>query len=1279
MNFKKVLTFGVMAALACGIATVNMAPERVSAAGGNLLSESDTTVSEGKHIHQAGDAFDFDPATLGGQAKCADRSLRVLQNEKLDCDMAVVDGQKVWTSSLDVDYSAKFTYAEITLATYNHVGIVVGVDGDGVYHTIQMEVYKQGAGDHRGFLFEGSSAKDGTDPFHTTTIVTQDYEVGNGFTMSIHKSGNDYAVSIDGNEIATRTIEGLTPTFGLYIFGTYTTYSEASFKYDADVTSYVKSSLLDRARKSTSYVVDDNFTIGGNIRGWSDVATASGKTAAFGTNDGKDIRRFDQVDVSKSAIDDKLVDPSTLSVYYSADITYTGRTNENGAIGLLIGKKALPNGTRYITLNIEANRGHSLFYYFDVNEAGTTTVEANIESYLFLNGVHHVLSEGQSYKFEVLKVGDKYSIYFDGAAVFEEYTGSLDGSELLDGIEPVFGITSNWVEASYNNLTFKVLDKGFSIKSIIIDDDVVAARMNRNVVFKNNYAVSGNVRASGEDVITAEGKNATIADTWGRDARVFSNISLNNLRIAGEKPEDLTDLSVYYSANIKFGGNNDQYGSFGFLVGTSPLENGGTRYINLVIEPGRGFPFFYIFDANADGGVTSEANLNQGVMLNESVKHPLKADDEFRLEVIKNADTYSIFFNGEVMLKGITSEFAEIPGKEIDNVTPVFGLCTYSCKAELSNLEFKVLNEGAYLIDPEVEAARKYDSRNLLADEDTRVSGLLINNPGFQGDRFDFDGNTLTGNAWCTDRTMRSLINYDMYNKHVLIDGVKTSKAACDVYYSCTFTYNQITLNTYNHIGIVVGKGADGNYRSIQLECYQEGSSDHRGFIFTGTSAGVDVTPIYTDSKIEASDYAAGASWTMEIIKRGNDYSVFINGIKYVTTTIEDLVPEYGIYSYGTYGELSNMCCKIISPYEEYTPDEDTTLKTFKIDGESVPGFVPEVTEYTIYADKSEWPTEESEVECETTSSLSTWSKVIDAENGKVTVTVLSEAGYTQDYVVQFAEPLSEDATLASLKIKGQSVEIADVMNFTAPAHVKSLAVSDIIATPNDGKASAEVTVSGNIVTIVVTAESGATKTYVVNVTWNLSANANLSALKVNGESVKDFKPETTEYTVQVNKAITAEDIEAIAADDYATVRVAAGEKKFTITVTAENGTTKVYTLNVVEAKELLVSISASGAKSEFTKGDTFESTGLKVTATYADGSTKDVTAEAKLNLDNVDMAVEGKQVVGVEFGGKTTSYEITVKAKGGCGGTIAAGGAMIALIATAGAIIFSKKRRNIK
>ena len=84
-----------------------------------------------------------------------------------------------------------------------------------------------------------------------------------------------------------------------------------------------------------------------------------------------------------------------------------------------------------------------------------------------------------------------------------------------------------------------------------------------------------------------------------------------------------------------------------------------------------------------------------------------------------------------------------------------------------------------------------------------------------------------------------------------------------------------------------------------------------------------------------------------------------------------------------------------------------------------------------------------------------------------------------------------------------------------------------------------------------------------------------------------------------------------------------------------------------------LESIAVSGQQTVFTVGDTFAFDG-KVTATYSDGTTKDITASAKVSTP--DLSTAGTKEVTVSYTEndvtKTTKYNITVKTAGAHAGT---------------------------
>lgn len=95
----------------------------------------------------------------------------------------------------------------------------------------------------------------------------------------------------------------------------------------------------------------------------------------------------------------------------------------------------------------------------------------------------------------------------------------------------------------------------------------------------------------------------------------------------------------------------------------------------------------------------------------------------------------------------------------------------------------------------------------------------------------------------------------------------------------------------------------------------------------------------------------------------------------------------------------------------------------------------------------------------------------------------------------------------------------------------------------------------------------------------SLSNNANLSALSGSAGSLSPkFSQGTTSYTVNVSNDVTDFNVFATAADKAATVKVPSttklklGKNTIKVVVTAANGSTKTYTLNVIRSEEPVTS-----------------------------------------------------------------------------------------------------------
>lgn len=176
----------------------------------------------------------------------------------------------------------------------------------------------------------------------------------------------------------------------------------------------------------------------------------------------------------------------------------------------------------------------------------------------------------------------------------------------------------------------------------------------------------------------------------------------------------------------------------------------------------------------------------------------------------------------------------------------------------------------------------------------------------------------------------------------------------------------------------------------------------------------------------------------------------------------------------------------------------------------------------------------------------------------------------------------STDATLKSLSLSDGTLAPAfDPATTSYTAHVNnSVASVTINATASDAKAivtgddTRSLLVGDNPFTVTVTAENGTPKEYKITITRAAaSTDATLKELSLsNGTLAPAFDPATTSYTANVGNSVTNVTINATANDPKATVAgngtktLAEGVKTFTVTVTAENGSTASYTVTITRA-----------------------------------------------------------------------------------------------------------------
>ena len=266
------------------------------------------------------------------------------------------------------------------------------------------------------------------------------------------------------------------------------------------------------------------------------------------------------------------------------------------------------------------------------------------------------------------------------------------------------------------------------------------------------------------------------------------------------------------------------------------------------------------------------------------------------------------------------------------------------------------------------------------------------------------------------------------------------------------------------------------------------------------------------------------------------------------------------------------------------------------------------------------------------------------------------------------------DATLSALTVSDgtNDVPLTPAFASATAGYTASVdnSVDSVTVTPTANDPSATVTVEGSEVTsgtasssialvagspkaisVVVTTPDGTSKTYTVTVTRAMSSDATLSALAVSdGTNDMSLTPEftatTTGYTTSVDNSVDSVTVTPTVNDENATVTVegsavtsgkaspalsltAGVDKDIDVVVTAQNGTSKTYTVTVTRAMSSDATLSAL-AVSDGTNDVPLTPAFASATAGYTasvDNSVDSVTVTPTANDPSATVTVEGSEV----------------------------------------------------
>lgn len=194
----------------------------------------------------------------------------------------------------------------------------------------------------------------------------------------------------------------------------------------------------------------------------------------------------------------------------------------------------------------------------------------------------------------------------------------------------------------------------------------------------------------------------------------------------------------------------------------------------------------------------------------------------------------------------------------------------------------------------------------------------------------------------------------------------------------------------------------------------------------------------------------------------------------------------------------------------------------------------------------------------------------------------------SRSYSATIATPPSDNCTLASMTVSGATISPAFSPSITSYSASVPFTTSSISVNATAEDSAAKVSISNPSLTaggttnvrVTVTAENGATKTYTIAVkreqdpNYVKSNNNNLGSLSVEGYALSPaFSANVTQYYVWLPYEVEKVSISASAADSKASSSVGASDQltpgvgiDVPVTVTAEDGSQKIYTVTVVRA-----------------------------------------------------------------------------------------------------------------
>lgn len=444
---------------------------------------------------------------------------------------------------------------------------------------------------------------------------------------------------------------------------------------------------------------------------------------------------------------------------------------------------------------------------------------------------------------------------------------------------------------------------------------------------------------------------------------------------------------------------------------------------------------------------------------------------------------------------------------------------------------------------------------------------------------------------------------------------------------------DKVTTRTYN-LTVTREKDTDTSLKSIGVTGYDIVKVDNNNYTLT------------VENNITSVNVEATATSSVAIVTGTGKKTLNVgeNVIKVIVTSQSGAVSTYNV----------KVTRKASS---------DATLKSLTVSsGTLSPTFSASTTSYTVSVPYSVTSlTVGATVNNSEASVTGTGSKTLSVGDNNINVVVTAGDKTTKTYVVTVTRQQDTVNTLKSLSLTDCTLSptfsssttsytctVANSVTSTTIAAATSSSVATLT-----GTGSKTLNVGDNILNIVVTSQSGSAKTYSVKV-HRKSNDANLSSLSVTGYTISPtFSNNTIAYTLTVPNATSSITVNASKSNTYASVTgtgaksLNVGSNTIKVTVTAEDGNTKDYTITVKRKGIDTITLSAKNTTytgSTIAANTATATSGTGITYTYY--STTDCSGTALIsaptNVGNYSVKAVSTGNDDYEAGSKCVTHTIT-------------------------------------